>query len=168
MGTRHQIEVIAKKELRVAQYGQWDGYPTGQGEDIAEFIQAHIKDADWTKERTIENFTECVFLTAAQTEQLENLTQSFKLKSFVNLTPHLSRDTGAKLLELIKDKPLALVKNDDLSWCEYKYIINFDSATVEVIELSREKRAKVFSFEDCTKENMQKLETEWNEEEEAA
>ena len=38
MGTRHLIEVKSGGELKVAQYGQWDGYPTGQGIGIANFL----------------------------------------------------------------------------------------------------------------------------------
>jgi hypothetical protein len=38
MGTRHLIEVKIDGELKVAQYGQWDGYLTGQGVNIADFI----------------------------------------------------------------------------------------------------------------------------------
>ena len=35
MGTRHQQMVINQKgEIKLSQYGQWDGYPSGQGKDI--------------------------------------------------------------------------------------------------------------------------------------
>lgn len=34
MGTRHLIKVKYKGEIKVSQYGQWDGYPDGQGLDI--------------------------------------------------------------------------------------------------------------------------------------
>lgn len=40
MGTRNLTMVINKKgELKVAQYGQWDGYPEGQGTTILEFAR---------------------------------------------------------------------------------------------------------------------------------
>lgn len=38
MGTRHLICVKENGENKVAQYGQWDGYPSGQGIDILSFI----------------------------------------------------------------------------------------------------------------------------------
>jgi hypothetical protein len=38
MGTRHLIKVIYNKETKVAQYGQWDGYPDGQGLTILNFL----------------------------------------------------------------------------------------------------------------------------------
>ena len=31
MGTRHMIGVVKDGIPRIAQYGQWDGYPSGQG-----------------------------------------------------------------------------------------------------------------------------------------
>lgn len=40
MGTKHLIAVIDKKgTLKVAQYGQWDGYPSGQGVDVLKFAK---------------------------------------------------------------------------------------------------------------------------------
>jgi hypothetical protein len=39
MGTRNLTKVIDKDGItRVAQYGQWDGYPEGQGKSMLDFI----------------------------------------------------------------------------------------------------------------------------------
>lgn len=38
MGTRHLIEVVVDGQIKVAQYGQWDGYPSGQGVDVLKFL----------------------------------------------------------------------------------------------------------------------------------
>ena len=38
MGTRHLICVVSDGDYKVAQYGQWDGYPSGQGAAILEFL----------------------------------------------------------------------------------------------------------------------------------
>ena len=43
MGTRNLIIVKLKGEVKVSQYCQWDGYPTGQGADLAKFIQNKLK-----------------------------------------------------------------------------------------------------------------------------
>ena len=40
MGTRHLTIVIDENnETKVAQYGQWDGYPAGQGTTVVEFLR---------------------------------------------------------------------------------------------------------------------------------
>ena len=38
MGTRHLTIVKQNGEVKVAQYGQWDGYPDGVGTDIVNFL----------------------------------------------------------------------------------------------------------------------------------
>ena len=38
MGTRNLITVTLNKKKVVAQYGQWDGYPEGQGKTVHEFL----------------------------------------------------------------------------------------------------------------------------------
>jgi hypothetical protein len=39
MGTRHLTAVILKEKPKVAQYGQWDGYPGGQDLKILNFLK---------------------------------------------------------------------------------------------------------------------------------
>ena len=39
MGTRHLICVVKDGEFKVAQYGQWDGYFSGQGQNILNFLR---------------------------------------------------------------------------------------------------------------------------------
>jgi len=39
MGTRNVTMVISGGETKVAQYGQWDGYPSGQGVTILNFLK---------------------------------------------------------------------------------------------------------------------------------
>ena len=39
MGTRNLTIVKSKGKVKVAQYCQWDGYPTGQGETISNFLR---------------------------------------------------------------------------------------------------------------------------------
>ena len=39
MGTRNITRVISNGDLKVCQYCQWDGYPTGAGQDIIDFIR---------------------------------------------------------------------------------------------------------------------------------
>jgi len=39
MGTRNLTMVISNGKTKVAQYGQWDGYPSGQGAAILNFFK---------------------------------------------------------------------------------------------------------------------------------
>lgn len=40
MGTRNLTVVIKKAKPVVAQYGQWDGYPSGQGATVLNFLKS--------------------------------------------------------------------------------------------------------------------------------
>ena len=50
MGTRNITRVIYKKEIIVNQYCQWDGYPTGHGLSVLEFVKKYCCVADQLKE----------------------------------------------------------------------------------------------------------------------
>ena len=46
MGTRHLTIVVSEGQYKVAQYGQWDGYPTGQGKTVTRFIMENLRQQD--------------------------------------------------------------------------------------------------------------------------
>ena len=39
MGTRHMVGVVLDGDFKIAQYGQWDGYPEGQGKTVLDFLR---------------------------------------------------------------------------------------------------------------------------------
>ena len=43
MGTRHLTVIIKDNKIRLAQYGQWDGYYSGQGENFTNFVRNKLK-----------------------------------------------------------------------------------------------------------------------------
>lgn len=53
MGTRNSTLVKSKGKVKVAQYGQWDGYPTGQGQTIADFLNSDVDLEDFAKKETV-------------------------------------------------------------------------------------------------------------------
>ena len=63
MGTRNLTCVVKGGEYKIAQYGQWDGYPTGAGKKILNFL----------KNANLEIFSEKVsqlrFVTAEEAER---------------------------------------------------------------------------------------------------
>ena len=91
MGTRNLTMVISNGETKVAQYGQWDGYPDGQGKTALEFLRG--VDLEKFKER----LKSIHWLTKEQSEEIDKLPDWLWQK----LHPYLSRDRGADILNLI-------------------------------------------------------------------
>jgi len=135
MGTRHVIVVKKSEEIKVAQYGQWDGYPSCQGVAVLEFLinKDRIK-------KLISNLQKCRFL------DIEGKDKKFVERFNNNPTPddmkwfnkYIIRDLGAKILSAIEtstDKKIILKDEYDYmeeSGCQWAYIIDFDNYTLEV------------------------------------
>lgn len=127
MGTRNLTIVKSKGKTKVAQYGQWDGYPTGQGQTIAEFL----KKVDLPKfKKQVEALKSC---TSAEVKKLCDKAGNEWKKEY----PAFSRDEGADVLNLIHDGITTKVfldedfKNDH-TFCEYYYEIDLDNETVSM------------------------------------
>jgi hypothetical protein len=164
MGTRHLITIVKDGEFKLAQYGQWDGYPSGQGLDLLEFLSGGQGNIDALKR----NVDQLLFVSDEEQDALYqtvgipagqewvNMEQS---KAIKEAFPSLHRDTGAGILELIasgkinnKDphkivtfeawlfegRPrIPTVNNIAFAggWgCEWAYAIDLDKDTFEVYE----------------------------------
>lgn len=141
MGTRNLTMVISNGETKVAQYGQWDGYPSGQGLTVLNFL----KNTDLNKFK--EKLKNCVFITdskiksyykkvGADNSGWVNMKVAAKFKKEY---PQLDRDMAAEVLQFIMDtqnKKIELSDNSnfikDGLFCEWAYIINLDTNTLEV------------------------------------
>lgn len=125
MGTRNSTIVTLDGEIKVAQYGQWDGYPTGQGQTIANFFNRE----DFDLEKFKDQVNKVREITQDEIDKVNN-TPNWK-----EVYPYLSRDAGADILNMIFDGKVEFVvldkdfKNDTL-FCEYWYDINLDDETV--------------------------------------
>jgi hypothetical protein len=119
MGTKHRQAVLSKDgELKVNQYGQWDGYPDGQGADILEYL----KTGDLEKyQANLENIPQ------ATSEQLDAIDE---LKDWKEQYPYLSRDCGSKIHKMIENGHVKFVDHIDEKeaqvWCEGFYTIDFN------------------------------------------
>jgi len=107
MGTRNLTIVKVDGKTKIAQYGQWDGYPTGQGYTIADFIQNHL-DLDKMKEKTraLKRITKKDHKdrwTEAGADPKSNLVNFTVSDKFADMYPFLSRDTGSKILRMVQD-----------------------------------------------------------------
>lgn len=131
MGTRHLIAAFYKGEYRIAQYGQWDGYPDGQGIDVLEFARALH---DLGRDGFLAKLEKVSDLTAADREKV-NATENWQREY-----PHLSRDAGAKILQMVWDGPdgMALQRNINFAgeslFCEWAYVLDFDKGALEAFK----------------------------------
>ena len=138
MGTRHLIIAIIDKKVKIAQYGQWDGYLQGQGIKVVDFIQeANLR---LFKKR----LRECMFLSSRSVRYRwkkvgaigEWLTMEQSNK-FRELYPELSRDTGAEILDLVHFYEKRKLVNAigfaaESLFCEWAYVLNMDRNVLEI------------------------------------
>ena len=118
MGTRHsQMVINVEGETKLRQYGQWDGYPSGQGIAILE----------WLRTANLEKYLEEVNKLRQPTKKEE--VEIDNLKDWEKVYPYLSRNCGSKIHKMIEDGEVEFVylqdKKDALSWCEGFYTIDF-------------------------------------------
>jgi hypothetical protein len=140
MGTRNLTMVISEGKTKIAQYGQWDGYPEGQGKTVLDFLKKcdhnlfreRLKKVSFLSRKAISRkWQECMVMVKDQWD--EGMTADL----FRDKYPELSRDTGAKVLQLVySEKANKLIDNSDFIydslWCEWVYIIDLDKEVLEV------------------------------------
>lgn len=127
MGTRNLTAVMLDGEYKVAQYGQWDGYPSGQGATVLLFCRELLKNNRALFEEK---------LRAARwidDEEVVELGERWKMRF-----PHLSRDICAKILNTVLTEPNGIVLQNNIAFageslfCEFAYVIDLDKNTLEV------------------------------------
>lgn len=136
MGTRHTQTVINKRgQVKVRQYGQWDGYPDGQGVEILNFL----KESDLNKyNKQLNKLNE---VTDEQWAEVDKAGDDWK-KEY----PYLSRDCGSDIHQMILDNKVKFVQHVDEKeanqWCSGFYTIDLKKGLFisefdgDVVELS--------------------------------
>ena len=130
MGTRNLTVVQHDGQYKLAQYGQWDGYPSGQGKTILEFLRDKFD-----REKFISRLNACKLLSD---EEVAALDKDFSADDWTKLYPSLSRDTAAEVLEYIQEstEPVPIQKDfsfaGDSLFCEWAYVIDLDANMFEV------------------------------------
>lgn len=144
MGTRHLIAVQVDGEYKVAQYGQWDGYPSGQGVKVLGFLTA----PEFDKNAFAEAVRACsdisdeeykhAWVSCGADPEAEWVSMNVNNK-FKKAYPHLHRDCGAGILPLIMAAGANGLKLNnyiefaaDSLYCEWAYVIDLDKNTFEV------------------------------------
>lgn len=144
MGTRNLTVVVQGGKNVVAQYGQWDGYPSGQGNTALKFCRklnrgknkekflAGLKKIQWA---TDEDHKAALAKTGSKDGWL-NTQQS---EIYHRELPYVSRDFGADILDAILKSKDDVIKLRDSSsfasdslFCEWTYVIDLDKVTLEV------------------------------------
>lgn len=139
MGTRGLTKVIKDGEIVVAQYGQWDHYPAGQGataffavqrEDVIERLTAKLAKVFYPSQEELREMSK-----PFEDGHAEGWMTMESGKKFSEKYPSLTRDTGAEILYVIADSeeqvPLSLdieFEQDEL-FCEGVYTVNLDNQT---------------------------------------
>lgn len=142
MGTRNLTMVILDGKPKVAQYAQWDGYPSGQGVTALNFLKKN------NLEKFKERLKDVRFANKKDTEERENFSKEIGINDgwmnsdqatkYNKKFPYDSRDHGAEILQMIMDSEGTVVLQDssdfaaDSLFCEWAYVIDLDKNTLEV------------------------------------
>jgi hypothetical protein len=139
MGTRNLTKVIKDDKVVVAQYGQWDGYPSGQGltgffaitkDDVMASLEANLNLIFYPTDEQMKEYS----------KPFEDGTRDGWMtyesgKAYGEKYPSLTRDTCTEILYVIANAtgpvPLYLdieFEDDDL-YCEGVYEVNLDNKT---------------------------------------
>ena len=165
MGTRNLTCVFKDGEYKVAQYCQWDGYPSGQGLTALNFLrimerqtfEQKLSRVHFADDKEIQNlWVECGADPKSDGVNLD-VSNVFKKKYL-----HLHRDCGADILTLIHDfngESMPLHNSLDFAYsslfCEWCYVIDLDKNTFEVFKgFNKRKPGKNARFNDIATTNL--------------
>lgn len=170
MGTRNITTVKVNNRTKVIQYGQWDGYPTGQGKTIAEFLQNVNIEEFKKKVEELKKYSqkeiEDIWVEAGAPRGADMVGMDVANRVKEN-HPEISRDIGAEILKLISEGKVSKVvlATGQLrqSWIEFLYEVNLDKEIVRVSVNGGRSFARSIPFKDFTVEFMPKLEKELSE-----
>ena len=135
MGTRGLTKVVDRNgEIKVAQYGQWDHYPAGQGVKILSILTAD----HYAVEELELALDKCHFVDDVEREKIyadynAKYPETTHMKKFSSMLPSLSRDTCADILNVVRwsSGPVPLVDESvfeaDGLFCEGVYEINYQT-----------------------------------------
>lgn len=131
MGTRHLVVVKLDGEYKVAQYGQFDGYPSGTGVKVLQLLKT-------TPRKTFEaKLRRCRWATDTELAAGYKLTGD-ALDAFNKAHANWHRSVRADIIRLIYDSEdgLVLVNHLDFAadslFCEWAYVVDMDEDTFEV------------------------------------
>ena len=158
MGTRHLTVVIKDNEIKLSQYGQWDGYFTYSGTKFLEFVKENLQSKSKRKQKyRIETFGEKIDTLKKVDEKTyqefiaikdkygfgNTLNKSQFAIPFNIMFPQFSRDTGVRILDIInRIQPYMFNPNykfpvildfDGVGCTEFVNVINLDTQEIYML-----------------------------------
>ena len=139
MGTRNLTKVIKDDKVVVAQYGQWDGYPSGQGltgffavtkDDVMASLEANLNLIYYPTQDELGAMSK-----PFEDGHAEGWMTYESGKAYGEKYPSLTRDTCTEILYVIANATepvpiyLDLEFEDDDLFCEGVYEVNLDNKT---------------------------------------
>ena len=180
MGTRNLTMVINQEgEKKVAQYGQWDGYPSGVGVGVLKFLKdkevfekfkVNLSKVRFLDEEGVDKeFIESYNKNAPQwSNELDNRTEEQKRW----LSTYCTRDLAEQVLTNIAnstDEEIVLIDRENTAkgdgWVEYSYVINLKENTLGVYGHIDQEPMKVYKLDELPEEDVFISELEGVEEE---
>ena len=158
MGTRHLTVVIKDNEIKLSQYGQWDGYFTYSGTKFLEFVKENLQSKSKKKQKyRIETYGKKIdtlkkvdektyqeFIAIKDKYGFDNtLNKSQFAIPFDIMFPQFSRDTGIRILDIInRIQPYMFNPNykfpvildfDGVGCTEFVNVINLDTQEIYML-----------------------------------
>ena len=131
MGTRN-LTVVKNLEgiTKIAQYGQWDGYPSYSGIQALNFLRDRVN-----RNNLLVELQQVEFVSDEEVDTLYKQYEStdWENKEFLNAYPGLHRDTGVGILEVVANttKTIKTVDNTEFAkdelFCEGVYEVDFST-----------------------------------------
>ena len=139
MGTRHLIAVQLDGEYKIAQYGQWDGYPEGQGMTTLHFLRSMDEDKFKSALRNSSFISDDELMAlwkqyGADDDGMVSLSEADRMKKG---RPEYSRDTSADILQMVQEHPEGMKLHNQIGFaangllCEWAWVIDLDKRTFE-------------------------------------
>ena len=158
MGTRNLTVVIKDNEIKLSQYGQWDGYFSYSGKKFLEFVKDNLQDKKQSNQNyKIEQFSRIIDILEDVNEQYyddiikmhdnydvnPNKNSSQYAIPYSIMLPQFSRDTGVEILSIINNlEPYSFGQRykfpiklcyDREGYTEFINIINLDTQEIYML-----------------------------------
>lgn len=141
MGTRGLNVVVSGGQVKVANYNQWDSYPSGQGIDALTFLREEMKsdfkqkvdNCSWISEEEMKDLWKSVGHVSDDGWVSVEISKKFSEKY-----PWLHRDCGAQIYGFVQNSENGFKTRNSLDFaadslfCEWAYVVDLDKKTFEV------------------------------------